>query len=859
MDGLGNDQKVRLLYNFKFPEDMNSKITCFNLSFLFLVALGSCREKAPSVKYNFDSLNDRTWIGEDFWAVPLEDWRVSDGRIEFTGKGQQATCTVLPYTLTTGENPFMIRFEMGLTEKGLNDGAAGMIIGAEALEEKDHRTAVFFGKGINVGVNTEGYAFIGQYSKEIPDDFDWTHFKIHLSGNKSKDGYIINLKVLDISGNQVADLTATPEKQVSGIVQIANNLRSSKSEDNGPQFWYDNLEMEGAGLSYNTEKRFGPVLWTMHTLSRNILKLTAQMPPVGANDNKMVEMQVKNGDEWIIVGKYMMNPDSRTVTFRVEGWDSSQEREYRVLYAYRDVFGDSQIHEYYGKIRKEPAGRPLKMASLTCQHHSGFPYTPVVRNLKLKDPDLLYFSGDQIYEQNGGYPIKREPEDVAILNYLGKWYMFGWAFGDVMRDIPTICTPDDHDVFQGNLWGGQGVPKPKELANTDDNEGFTQTVKFVNVVNTTQCAHLPDPYDPSPIEQGMIVWYTNLNYGRISFAIISDRIFKSGPNLVSKWEGRKDHLKEPLKDPLSLEKPGLEFLGKRQELFLENWIRDWKDVEMKVLLSQTLFTNVATHHGQFDYYLLGDMDSGGWPKSGRDKAIGIMRKGFVFHISGDQHVPSLIKYGLTDYRDAGWSFVPPAIAVGYSRWFRPDELKISVKNRPGHGLPNTGEYKDGFGNLNYVYAIGNPGDFAGLQNRYEMQNKKSGGVGFVTFNNETRDITIEAWHFLSDVLNPGNESQFPGFPLTINQMDNYGRKPVAWLPALKIKGDPDPVVEIINQKSGDLEYIIRINGNEFVPKVFSKDKFKIIVGYPEKDLYKEITDIDPVMDEGGSELAVEFN
>ncbi len=49
---------------------------------------------------------------------------------------------------------------------------------------------------------------------------------------------------------------------------------------------------------------------------------------------------------------------------------------------------------------------------------------------------------------------------LPFLNYLGKWYMFGWAFGDLMRDIPAICTPDDHDVFQGNLWGGQGIPKP---------------------------------------------------------------------------------------------------------------------------------------------------------------------------------------------------------------------------------------------------------------------------------------------------------------------------------------------------------------------------------------------------------------
>ncbi len=110
-------------------------------------------------------------------------------------------------------------------------------------------------------------------------------------------------------------------------------------------------------------------------------------------------------------------------------------------------------------------------------------------------------------------------------------------------------------------------------------------------------------------------------------------------------------------------------------------------------------------------YLYGDLDSGGWPKSGRDKAIRLMRKGAVFHINGDQHVPSLVQYGLKNYRDADWSFCTPAIAVMYLRWFLPDELGYPVVDRPEHNYPNTGKYTDAFGNKNYVYAIGNPGKY----------------------------------------------------------------------------------------------------------------------------------------------------
>jgi len=834
------------------------KIPFILLTACLLQILTGCRNSNPAARYEFDSLNERVWIGEDFWSVPLEDWSLNKGRIEFSGSGQQATCTVLPYLIDSWKSGFSVSVEMGLIKKGLNDGASGLIIASEALEEKDHRAAIYFGRGINAGVNTEGYAFIEQSTTRLPEGFDFSSFRLDITGNEDSGGPLLTLKVTGADETVIAEVVFRPEEPMTGIIQLVSNFRTSKSKNNGPRFWFDNIEIKGRGLAFRPENRFGPVLWTMHTLSRNTLKMSAQFPPVGKSDNQNAELQIRSGGKWIHAGKAAIHPDSRSALFTVRNWDSSTDHDYRVLYEYLDMQGNPRVYEYTGKIRRDPVDRKLKMGAMTCQYHTGFPYSPVVRNLSLKEADLLYFSGDQIYEQNGGYPIKREPEDMAVLNYLGKWYMFGWAFGETMRSTPAICTPDDHDVFQGNIWGGGGKAKPSGLANTDDYTGFTQTVKMVNAVNRTQCSHLPDPYDPAPIEQGMSVWYTSLNYSRVSFAIVSDRIFKSGPDLVSTWEGRKDHLTAPLKDPSILDGDDLQFLGERQENFIEEWIKDWEGADMKVLLSQTLFANAATHHGQYDGYLLGDLDSGGWPKKARNRAVNIIRKGFVFHICGDQHVPSIVQYGIDDFRDAGWSFCTPAIAVGYSRWFRPDDLGIPVKNRPEHRFPNTGEYTDAFGNKNFVYAIGNPVNFAGIKNRYELQQNKTAGLGFVIFDKETRNITMESWHFLSDVLNPGEMSQHPGWPKTINQMDNYGREARAWLPALKISGDPDPVIGIINQTTDELEYIIRINGNEFIPKVFSDSEYTIQISYPEKGLAREVSGISPSATKGDSELLIEF-
>ena len=831
---------------------------------LLFIHLTSCNQH-HEVWYTFDNIPDRVWCGEEFWTVPLEGWRINNGRVECISNIQHATFSVLPYVLAERSDGFRVLFDMGLIERGENDGSAGITIGRKASEEDDVRASVYFGQGINMGINTQGYAFIEQQTSRLPSDFDYSSFKIEVTGGKSSGEYLLSLNIKDSDGNNVTVLSFSPEEPVSGIIQLVNNFRTSSSSNNGPKFWFDNLSLEGKKIEEKEDNRFGPVLWTMHTLSNNTLKMTAQLPPVSNTENQEAELQIRNDGDWQTISRGSMHAGARTVTWNIPDWDDGNDHQYRVLFEYVNSRGDVVADEYPGVIRKDPVDRPLRLGSLTCQIWMGFPYSPVVKNLELSQPDLLYFSGDQLYESNGGYGVVRWPEDEAILNYLGKWYMFGWAFGDLMRDIPTVVTPDDHDVYHGNLWGEGGVPfddqhliKETNQIGTGDKKGFLNTVGFVNIVNHTQCAHLPDPYDPTPIEQDMSVWYTGMDYGRVSFSIISDRIYKSAPERVSHWEGRHDHVTAPLEDPTSIEQEGLELLGGRQEQFLREWIRDWNAVDFKVVMSQSPYAAAATHHGQHDAYLYGDLDAGGWPKIARDRAIGIIRKGFAFHVNGDQHLTSILQYGIDDYRDAGYSFCSPAIATGYPRWFRPDELEIPVRNRPAHGNPNTGEYEDAFGNLNYVYAIGNPGNIPRDPNRYQTKHDKASGFGMIIFDQDQRTITMESWRFLANVADPGPDDQFPGWPLTISQFDNYGREAIAWLPKVNVNGEPDPVVELINQETGEYEYMVRIKGNEFSPKVFSGGLYTIRVGYPEHDNWKTIENLEGLSNKDEQELQFDF-
>ena len=66
--------------------------------------------------------------------------------------------------------------------------------------------------------------------------------------------------------------------------------------------------------------------------------------------------------------------------------------------------------------------------------------------------------------------------------------------------------------------------------------------------------------------------------------------------------------------------------------------------------------------------------------------------------------------------------------------------------------------------------------------------------------------------------------------MTINQLDNYGRKAVAWLPVIEATGMENPVVQVIDEVHDEIVYTLRIRGNRFRPKVFRMADYTIVVG-----------------------------
>lgn len=842
---------------------------------LGLVGCKSEKLKNPIFSSDFDSSKQRTWIGPEYWSNPMQDWQIENAELVCLVSKKNRNVHVLTKKL----DPLQGDMEMSVSlrvfnfdEGDVGKNWVGFSIGSKG-EFDDYRDDAVFGKGLNMGVTTNGNLFIG----EILDDpihkenqillQSGVDLKVELS--YSEKGYQLTLYLLRADSKepivQLSKMDIIAEKLIGDLVLVSNyNLKRGASGLNEKSVAFKDWKISGNKVKTYDAYKFGPIVFSQYTMSRKVLKLTAQMAPIISSEEK-VEFQIEEKGSWKTIGKASIDKDARTATFRFEKWNVTNNVPYRL--AYKIDKGNRPKEEFYweGTIRKEPTEKEeIVVAGFTGNSHVGFPNTDIFKQVAYHDPDILFFSGDQIYEPNGGYGAQRFPYDKATLDYLRKWYLYGWAYRDLMKDRPTVSITDDHDVYHGNIWGEGGKATPSDFgqgAKAQDAGGYKMSANWVKMVERTQTSHLPDPFDPTPVAQGIGTYYTDMAYGGISFAIIEDRKFKSAPKallpkaLISNgWAQNKgfDMIKNG-------DVPDAKLLGERQLLFLDKWSTDWShQTQMKVLLSQTIFANVATlpkeamsgaiiptlrimQKGEYapDDRPVSDLDSNGWPQTGRNNALKKIRKGFAFHLAGDQHLGSAIQYGLDDWNDSGFAFCVPSLSNYWPRRWYPSE---GGKNRE-IGKPNyTGETQDGFGNKMTVHAVSNP-IFTGIKPSKIYD--RAAGYGIVRLNKNKRSITMECWPRQAKPQD-GDSEQYEGWPITVGQEQNYGRKAKAFLPEIVVRGLENPVVEIIREDSNEIVYALRLNKNTFKPKVFDTSKKYIIrVGEPDIDNWKTENSIVP--------------
>ncbi len=545
--------------------------------------------------------------------------------------------------------------------------------------------------------------------------------------------------------------------------------------------------------------------FAIYTHDRGVLKLTAQLYPLLPDEPRQVTLELMIDGQWKAVDDADVVYPGWSVHFRIDNWDNSRTVPYRVRLATQS--------EFSGTIRRDPDDKnEIVVGVLSCNSsRTPGPRPQIVQNLMLQDPDLLFFAGDQSYHHT---------------QHTFGWLEWGQQFRDLLKDRPVVAIPDDHDIGQGNLWGENGR---KAASPAGPDGGYFYPAEYVRMVERCQTWNLPDPFDATPVEQGIGVYYTSLRVGGIDFAILEDRKFKSGPEgKIPAMGPRPDHINDKSYDRRSVDVAGLELLGDRQLKFLQTWATDWTGTRMKCVLSQTAFCGAVHLHGTPENRLLADLDCNGWPQSGRNQALRAIRRVWAPHLCGDQHLAVVVQHGIDQHRDGPFGFTTPAIVnTIYGRWWHPAEEQPGPNPVPGSPLRWTGDFQDGLGNLITMLAYANPEDRTD-----EM--KRADGYGVARFDKHQQTITFECWPRFADART-GDHAQFPGWPVKIQMSDNDGRDPVGWLPEIQVAGADSAVVQVIDESTGEILYTVRSSGPMFKPPVYSMSTFTLKAGKDRPD------------------------
>ncbi len=843
---------------------------------LSIALLAPYRSAAADYQSHWPAEIARPWAGPEFWTNPLQDWRVERGRLECFVAGGDRNVYLLTRDVSAGPGTLAMSVRLGRLEddrQALQEGFVGFRVGIRGYFH-DYRDSAVRGVGMNAGIAADGRLFIGKLKATAPRvTAPFQNLELRLTAEPSGAHERVTLTAFDSHGAKLAEIARddikpdwltgglalvchsgaieeTPQP-LGGLEEAGFEGKPNTQRGGTLRFWFGNWKVSGSRVVAHEERAYGPILFTLYTLSRRVLKLTAQMAPVEASAGPVaLEIRESPSSAWKKIASASIDPLSRTATFRVSDWNDTQDIPYRVVY------GGQQ---YGGVIRKDPKTKPqIVIAAFTGNYDLGFPHADVVRSVGHFKPDLLFYTGDQIYEPVGGYGTQRSPVETAALDYLRKWYIFGWEYRDLLKDIPAICLPDDHDVYQGNLWGAGGRHAEGVGDVGQDRGGYTVDARWVNMIQRTQTSHMPDPYDPAPVAQGITVYYGSMLYGGVSVAFLEDRKWKSAPQqflpnarIVNGWAHNPDYNAAREGDA-----PGAELLGPRQLDFLDHWAQDWSGgAWMKVVVSQSLFADVTTlpreahddnvvprlrilKPGEYtaDDVLTADHDTNGWPQSGRNRALRAFRRAVAFHIAGDQHLGTTVQYGLDDWNDAAWAICVPSVSnIWPRRWFPPHPGR-----NPSPASPrNTGEYLDGFGNKVTVHAVANP---AAVNIPPAALNNRSPGYGIVTLDRATRKITLANWPRWVDTSQPGAKP-YPGWPITIEQVDN-GLSAAKWvLPKVGAPGIADPVLQVIDTSNGEVVYTLRIKGSSFAPPVFKAGTYTVKVSAPEQGFEKVYNDL----------------
>jgi len=867
-------------------ENNNVSFSCCFLPVLIVLALLFISGFSDRLQAQNSEQVSGCWLGPDYYASQLEDWQLSSGKIVC----RSGAANRYVYFLTREIDPSGQNLEISFRAAvGTLPGRVrarnyfGLRLGIKA-ESGDYREAAVRGQGLDLGLTTEGLLFVGELESVSNEETLESIRRILLKEvflkvevRKNGEDYRLSLSVMDPATGKKLDELEDPEvpaEKISGGLALVSSLPEVQNTSSLPVCQFYEFKASGDMLKQYAERRFGPVAFTLYTLSRQGLYLSAQLIPGCVEGSSQIILEVKEKEGWKLISESRLNQETWQANFQVSPWVYQDEVEFRVRID--GGLDAEQYPPYHGLIRKEPLHEDkIRLAVLSQSQEQSFPNCRLVSTLKTLNPDVLFFAGNQVYGRPAQFWREKFPLEKARQEYFRQWLLFGWAFSDLLKDRPAILLPEARDFFQLKLWGEGGRQAAAENGtdpiSLQDRGGFLMPEEFIRLVLATQTGHLPPATLPDGKKNEKVAGsgFYEVNYAGLSLAVINDRVNRSAPApLLPEALIRNGWPQNPDFDLKKARVKEARLLSEEQLQLLKKWVLDWTGgVWFKACLSSSSFVSLLTlpegQPGEEALWQLSplkpgeypesdrpaaDFNTGGWPQPARDEILRLLRQARAVHLCGSGGPPAVLKYGLEKPGEAVAALIaPPLQAQVALRWTPAPAKRVGQKKEP---LP-TGNQEDAFGNKFHLLLVNNPSG-----EDKAMGLRSISGFALVTFEKSSRQVILENYQLEEK---PGARAVLmPGWPAVVEQKENEGRKPVGYLPLLKFSGLKDPVVQVVEEKSGETVYCFRITGTEFRPPVYQPGTYSISCGEPGTEHWKMLKGLRPQPETVKKTLSVDF-
>jgi len=580
--------------------------------------------------------------------------------------------------------------------------------------------------------------------------------------------------------------TTVPAERVAGNIALASDFLNEPAD--GKRHGFSKFTIDGPMWLHDPDRAFGPLAGALYSLSHPrpdadpLLRISVQALPLGPTF-RMGQPRRDSQQARVTLASRPLGSDqpyeplghpaailgpSYHALFQFDDWPADRGHDIRVTLTTPDGLTD----ELFLEVHAEPDDdQPLRVAGVSCMGLNGrgvigvddpqpglelvsrwtpaniwFPFAGVVDRLAQLEPDYVFYTGDQIYEGKP-YPPPQPDQDL-VLDYHYRFALWHRAFGDINRTTNTVLQTDDHDVYQGNIWGDGG----RQL--TEGwfwQGGYLRPAEDVNLVLRTMCSHNPPPWPAPDPPSGIRNYFTTFRYAGNDFAVLEDRKFKAAGS------------------PQARQAPDDQLLGPEQLDMLDD-LAAWPGDRPRVVVSQTIYASIQTNPATGE--MRPERDTNGWPVAGRNRALNAFAKANALLLTGDQHLGTLARLPAPDATGSVYQFCTPAVGTVYWRWFAPDN-----QQHP------RGQYQDAHGNPFEILAVANPMpvEFMPVMgNNFPNQlppehldadrrGNRGDGVGTVQLNPADRSVTFECWPW------NGSDTQHEGWPHTVGFDQIIGR------------------------------------------------------------------------------------